>query len=212
MIICTPRHASYTTYMWDVNLEFVIVLTISKCSVHLKTAVATLTPEGIWLSQQEKVRRKKSWSVFEMMSKFGQKAAKEKPKKWTDSPKTTFGGKSELTTTAWQTEQKKIRVTAAFNLEEQQGKREPAPPWERQSGAEHWVDTQDGPSCCLGTLQTAALRRCASGEQEFKCKVHLSDEWDARERRDLVAESRRTAVWAQGQMMKTDRARSTITA
>lgn len=49
-------------------------MTVSEL-VHLKTAVATLTPMGIWLSQNQE-RKKATRSVFEMMPKFGQKVAK----------------------------------------------------------------------------------------------------------------------------------------
>lgn len=104
-------------------------------------------------------------------------------------PKITFRGESELTTRVWQTEQKKIRVTAAFSLEDQQGKREPTLHSECQS------ETQRAEWTCR-TGQTAVWALC----KLLLCgSVHLvsrssntksisADEWDAREQREVGSE------------------------
>lgn len=66
-------------YMWDLSLELVNVRTMSKCSIHLKTAVATWTPLGVWPeAEKEKRRNATERTIFETMPKFGQKVAKDK--------------------------------------------------------------------------------------------------------------------------------------
>lgn len=102
---------------------------------------------------------------------------------------------SELTMRLWQSEEKKIQVTAALCLEHRL--------WFGGTACRMGA----GSSCCLDPLQTAVLWLRASGKQRDSNTNSISAvEWEAREQRDMMQslrkmmlESRTSAVYVQRQ-------------